>query len=130
MTLKLLIVVATFAGAVQTPPALQYDTFCQKDEAEKKTLFRAAPPEVKATLARTQIERWRDANRPRLTPDQLDVIKELLSVSTTETFALSRQDQRARLSAVEARAGAAFSGRELDAMGPTGACLPKAPKSQ
>ena len=125
MLLRLLFAVAAFQAAVQTPAAISYETFCQQDEGEKKKVFRAAAPEIKAVLARTQIERWRDANRPRLTPDQLDVIRELLAVSTAETFALSRQDQRVRLSSVEARAGAAFSGRELDAMAPTGPCLPK-----
>ena len=76
-------------------------------------------------LARTQIERWRDANEARLSAEQLAAIKDLLAVATAETFALSRTDQRARLRPVEARAGALFQGRELDAMGPTGPCLAK-----
>ena len=129
MMLMLLFVVASFQTAAQTPAVISYESYCRQDEAEKKKAFRAAPPEVQAMLARTQVERWRDANQASLTAEQLDVIKELLSVTTAETFALSRADQRARLSAVEARAGAAFKGRELDAMGPTGPCLPKkAPK--
>ena len=125
MILRLLFAVAWFQAAAPPPAAITYEAYCQQDEAEKRKVFRAAPPETKATLARTQIERWRDANRSTLTADQLDVIKELLSVTTTETFALGRADQRARLSTVEARAGAAFKGRELDAMGPSGPCLPK-----
>jgi predicted cobalt transporter CbtA len=125
MILSLLFAVASFQAATQTPAVISYETYCRQDEAEKKQVFRAAPPETKAVLARTQIERWRDANQATLTAEQLDVIKELLSVTTVETFALSRADQRTKLSAVEARAGAAFKGRELDAMGPTGPCLPK-----
>jgi hypothetical protein len=125
MILRLLFVVASFQAAAPAPAAITYETYCQQDEAEKKKVFRAAAPETQAVLARTQVERWRDANQATLTAEQLDVIKELLSVTTVETFALSRADQRAKLSAVEARAGAAFKGRELDAMGPTGPCLPK-----
>jgi hypothetical protein len=125
MMLMLLFVVASFQTAAPTPPVISYDSYCQQDEVERKKAFRAAPPEVQATLARTQIERWRDANQATLTAEQLDVIKALLSVATAETFALSRADQRARLSAVEARAGAVFKGRELDAMGPAGPCLPQ-----
>jgi hypothetical protein len=124
MMLMLLFVVASFQTAAQTP-VISYESYCQQDEADKKKAFRASPPEIQAMLARTQVERWRDANQATLTAEQLDVIKELLSVTTAETFALSRAEQRAKLSAVEARAGAAFKGRELDAMGPTGPCLPK-----
>ena len=125
MILRLLFAVASFQAATQAPPVITYETHCQQDEAAKRAAFRAAAPEVKAMLARTQIERWRDANQATLTAEQLDVIKELLSVTTVETFALNRADQRTKLSAVEARAGAAFKGRELDAMGPSGPCLPK-----
>ena len=61
MILRLLFVVAAFQAAAQTPAAIWYDTFCAQDEAEKKRVFRAATPEIKAVLARTQIERWRDS---------------------------------------------------------------------
>jgi hypothetical protein len=129
MVLRLLFFVALFQAAAQTPATISYETYCQKDEAEKKQLFRSSTPENQSMLARTQIERWRDANEARLTAEQLAVIKELLAAATAETFALSRTDQRPRLWPVEARAGALFHGRELDAMGPTGPCLSKkAPK--
>jgi hypothetical protein len=124
MILRLLFVVAFFQAAAQTPAVVSYETHCKQDEADKKKAFRAAPAEIKAMLMRTQIERWRNANHSSLTAEQLDVIKELLSVTTAETFALSRADQQTRLSPVEARAGAVFKGRELDAMGPSGPCLP------
>lgn len=125
MILELLIVLASFQSAVQPPAAISYEAFCQLDEAEKKKRFRAAPSETQAMLARTQIERWREANQPGLTSEQLDVLKELLAVATAETFALNSTERRARLSPVEARAGASFRGKELDEMGPTGPCLAK-----
>ena len=124
--------VMTFAQqppAENTPTAadLVYDTFCKKDEKEKRRLFRAATRAQKSALARAQLERWRDANRARLSQEQLTVVQELWNMATPEMFE-GTEDGKARLASFEARADAAFSGRQMDEISPYGPCIPAAAK--
>jgi hypothetical protein len=112
------------ASTPAAPPAteLAYDTFCKKEEREKRRLFRSATAEQKAALARTQIERWREVNRARLSKDQLTVLQDLWTMATPELFAAT-EEGRAKLAAFEARADPAFAGRELDQLSPYGPCI-------
>jgi hypothetical protein len=111
------------------PPAdadLMYDTFCKKEEREKRTLFRAATPAQKSALARTQIERWRDANRAQQSTEQLTVLQELWAMATADMFERTPEG-KTKLAAFEARAGSVYPGRILDQLSPFGPCVPKAP---
>jgi hypothetical protein len=115
--------------APQTPPAateLEYETYCKKEEREKRRLFRAATPSQKSLLARTQIERWREANRARLSKEQVAALQELWTMATAEIFDGS-QEGKSRLAAFEARADSVFSGTEMDQISPYGPCVPKPP---
>ena len=115
--------------APQSPPAsaeLEYEAFCKKDEKEKRQLFRAATADQKAVLARTQMERWLEANRSSLSNEQLAVLQELIPTVTPDLFQ-STSEAKARMQSFEARAGSVFKGIQLDAMGPSGPCLAKKP---
>ena len=103
-----------------------YDTFCKKEERDKRTLFRAATPAQKSALARTQIERWRDANRAQQSTEQLAVLQELWTMATPDMFERTPEG-KTKLATFEARAGSVFPGRILDQISPFGPCVPKAP---
>jgi hypothetical protein len=126
---------AVSIGSIQTqpPPAaaptteeLVYDTFCKKDEREKRRLFRAATPQQQSALARTQIERWRASNRAQQTPEQLAALQELWTLATPQLFERTPEG-KARMASFEARASSAFPGRVLDQLSPYGPCIAATP---
>lgn len=104
------------------PPDLVYETFCQKDEPVRKKLFRSATAEQKSVLTRRQIERWREANLSRLTKAQLTALQDLSQMATPAMFEPTDAGREA-MESFEQRAGAAFSGREMDELGPYGPCI-------
>ena len=56
-----------------------YDTFCKlPDRQAKKIAFDATTAENRGTLARTHIERWRDANQTRLVDKQKAALAEFI----------------------------------------------------
>jgi hypothetical protein len=133
MTSTSVLVASLLAAATiaQTPPAsqapptaaeLEYETYCKKEEKEKRRLFRAATPDQQSTLARTQIERWRDANRAQLSQEQVKVLQELWTMAVPAMFERTAEG-KAKLADFEARADAAFSGAEMDAISPYGPCI-------
>jgi hypothetical protein len=106
------------------PAELAYETFCKKAEPVRKKLFRAATPEQKSVLTRRQIERWREANRTRLTKEQHDALQALWTMATPAMFEATEAGRQA-VEAFERRADAAFSGREMDELSPYGPCAQK-----
>jgi hypothetical protein len=140
MTSTSLLVVSLIAAAAavsqtpspQNPPAaseLEYETYCKKEEKEKRRLFRAATPDQQSTLARTQIERWRDANRAQLSQEQVKVLQELWTMAVPAMFERTAEG-KAKLADFEARADAAFSGAEMDAISPYGPCIATKPDKE
>jgi hypothetical protein len=102
---------------------LEYDTFCKKTQQEKRTLFRAATPAQKATIARNQMERFRDANRARLTKEQLALMDEWLVALTPSAF--ETKEGQTKIEALSDRSETAFSNEDQDAMDRDGPCIPK-----
>jgi len=124
------VLTAQTAPAPQGSPAsadLEYDAFCKKDEKEKRRLFRAANPDQKAVLARTQMERWLETNRSSLSKDQLEVLQALIPTVTADLFG-NTPDAKAKMQSFETRASSVFKGVQLDEMGPSGPCLPASKK--
>ena len=115
----------TAAPAVQT---IEYEAFCKLPDTEaKRSAFVRTSPENRAVLVRTQLERWRDANRARLNAKQLAGMAELIASITSDTYAEGPKGEEAR---VKARAvGEAqqqlFTRDELQAMQPYGPCIAK-----
>jgi hypothetical protein len=109
------------------PPSasdLVYETYCKKEEREKRQLFRAAAADQRVTLTRTQLERWRDANHPGLTKEQVTAIDELMAMTTVKLFDESPAG-KAMMERFEATADNAFTGRQMNEMAPFGPCIAK-----
>ena len=106
------------------PADLVYETFCKKEEPVRKKLFRAATREQKSVMTRAQIERWREANLSRISKAQLTALEELWTMASSAMFEPTDAGRQA-LEAFERRAGAAFSGRQMDELGPYGPCIAK-----
>lgn len=113
-------------SAVPTQP--DYDTFCKIDDpAEKRQAFLGTTAENRGKLIRTHLERWRDANKARLNEKQLAHLSAMIDSITAETYADGPAGEKAREKsrALEAQSRELFSMPDLQAMQPTGRCLPK-----
>jgi hypothetical protein len=117
------------AQAPQAGQNLDYETFCKlPDEQAKRTAFRATTPENRAVLVRTQLERWRDANRDRLNSTHLAALADLIAAVTPDTYADTPKGEEARVKArkvTETQLGL-FTNEQVQAMQPNAPCIPKA----
>ena len=136
--MSLAVIVACLSASEAThqakpaPPApgaaeLEYDVFCRKTQQEKRSLFRAATAAQKAAIMRNQMERFRDANRARLSKEQLDLLAEVLAAMTPAAFEDNKEAQ-AKMAALSDRIEKAFSNEDQDAMDRDGPCIPKLAK--
>ena len=107
-------------------PTVTYEMFCSKDRMGKQELFKTMTAEQKTMLWRTQIERWRDLNRARLTADQRALLDEFHAIIPLAVARPRTLEGDAKLEALEARLTAAFTEDEMDAMDNYGPCLAKA----
>ena len=115
------------AAPAPTAAELEYETFCKKTQQEKRTLFRAATPAQKAVIARRQMERFQEANRARLSKEQLALLTEFVALITPSIFE-GDKDGQAKLEALGDRLEKAFSNEDQDAMDRDGPCLPRVAK--
>jgi len=121
MQIVIVVAIATVLGGqsavalAQTPPSpttgvVDYDTFMQRDTQGRLRTFNQVTPENRAELVRTQIQRWVEKNRSRLTPEQLKVMDENLAFVTADRY---RQpmgpEDMARAKDLETRTAAVLS---------------------
>jgi len=119
--------VSPFA-AVQSKQKIEYDTFCKLPDVEaKRSAFVAATPENQAELARTQIERWRDANMARLKPEQAEFLAEMIAFVTPEAYAPGQasSEMRAKRRTLQGKQRELFTYADLQGMESNGPCIPK-----
>ncbi|HMF15282.1 MAG TPA: hypothetical protein VKE94_23370 [Gemmataceae bacterium] len=91
-------------GQTPAPAAVDYDTFMQQDDQGRIETFNRVTPENRAELVRTQIQRWVDKNRPRLTAEQLKVMGENLAFVTADLYRQPVADElKAKAKELEAR---------------------------
>ena len=110
----------------QTAKPIDYDTFCKlPDQDRKRAAFRATTAEIRATLVRTQMERWRDANQARLNDKQKTSLAAVLKSITAETYADGPQGEEARIKsrALTTELEQLFTRDELNAMQPYAPCI-------
>ena len=134
------IAVAFGSGALfaqqPAPPnkPMPYETYCQMERTEKRALFKSMPSEHRALLARTHMERWRDANKGRLSEAQLGLLKEMIAALTPAMYGGgSEADQRKARElgeALEGRADAVFSNDERRALRYDAPCAGKGGKGE
>lgn len=114
--------------AAQTPQTLEYEAFCKiADVQERRTAFLATTPENRALLVRTQLERWRDANRTRLNPKQLESLANLIAAVTPDSYGQGPKadEARAKMRPLAEAQFQFFTREEVEAMQPTGPCIAK-----
>ena len=113
------------APVTPAQPPIAYETFCKLPTEDRRAAFQQTTAENRATLVRTHVERWRDANTARLNTAQLDALKEMLAVITSEAYSggPSTDEARARLRALEKTMTPLFSREDNLAMQPSGPCI-------
>ena len=124
----LLVSAALSVGPVraQAPQSLDYETFCKiADVQQRRTAFVATTPENRATLVRTQLERWRDANKARLNAKQLDLLANLIALATPKAYGPKAAEARAKMRPLEEAMSQLFTREEIEAMQPSGPCIAK-----
>jgi hypothetical protein len=123
-TTILALVVLSLAAQI---PAMTYDAYCKLDVETRRRVFNQVTPENRAELVRTQVERWEEANRARLTPPQIALLKELIAFITPEAYSGGAASAAARERArdIQARQALIFTREELQEMQPSGPCFPK-----
>ena len=110
------LVVATPARAqvATAPGAVDYDTFMQQDVQGRLRVFNQVTPENRADLVQTQIKRWVEKNRARLTSEQLKVMDDNLAFVTADRYRQPMtEEQRAKAKELEARTATLFSQEDM-----------------
>ena len=110
--------VAVAAVAAQDTPrwAIDYDTFWTMDLQGRLRAFNEATPENRAALVREHLTRWMDANRARLSTEQLKVLGENLAAITPDFYRVpQRPEVMERAKALEAKTAAVMSRDDIGA---------------
>lgn len=122
---------AILAGALtraQVAKPIDYDTFCKLADTEaKRTAFIATTADNRGQLVRTQLERWRDANRASLNAQQSSYLSELIASITSDTYKDGPEGEAARVKAqaLSARMRELFTDAQVMAMQPYAPCIAK-----
>lgn len=67
-----------------------YNHIMNGDWSHRVSLFNQLPPTEKAEFFRTHVRRWLEANRHRLSPEQIAAIEEQIAFVTPELYAVRR----------------------------------------
>ena len=124
----LLMVSVGAAAAGQAPQKVTYETFCSlPDDQARRAAFNAVTPENRAELVRTQLERWREANKSRLSSQQLALLAQMHALVTPESYTAgpAQEEARNKMRALEPKMVELFSVADIQAMQPNAPCPPK-----
>lgn len=104
----------TWAQVAPAPRTVDYDTFMQQDTEGRIRVFNQVTPENRAELVQTQIKRWIEINRARLTPEQLKAMEDNLAFAIADNYRQPmNEDLRARMKQLESRTAALFSREDM-----------------
>jgi hypothetical protein len=81
------------AGALAQGSTVEYDAFCGLPVERKLRVFNEISPENRAALVRTQIQRWLDKNRSRLTAEQVKVMEDNIAFVRADLYKLPRRPE-------------------------------------
>jgi hypothetical protein len=110
------VLAATISPRAQIAPAgiVDYDTFMKQDVDGRLRIFNEVTPENRAELVQTQIKRWVEPNRARLTPEQLKVMDENLAFVTADRYRQPMNEQQeAQAMELQTRTAALFTREEM-----------------
>lgn len=71
---------------------IEYDVYCTLDLNTKQKVFGEISPENRAELVRTQIQRWLDKNRSRLTEEQIKIMEENIAIVKADLYKFPRNE--------------------------------------
>lgn len=73
--------------------AVSYDQFFLKPVKERLKIFNEISPDNRASIIKTQSERWLAANRYRLTAEQIAVVEEAINAISPEWYKPNRDSE-------------------------------------
>ena len=125
--LTLAVATPAWAQVAPAPVVVDYDSFMQQDVQGRLRVFNQVTPENRAELVQTQIKRWVEKNRARLTPEQLKAMDENLAFAVADRYRQPmNEEQRAKAKELESRTAALFSREDLrEALTIHGTYIPK-----
>lgn len=105
---------AAQAQVAQAPATVDYDTFMQQDPDGRIRTFNQITPENRAELVQTQIKRWVEKNKARLSPDQLKLMNENLAFVTADRYRRPMTpEEMTQAKDLETRSAALFSREDM-----------------
>lgn len=79
---------------------IDYESLCKLDKSgPRRVAWMSTTPASRAETVRIQVERWRDANRPRLNPKQLENLEQVMAASTSTLYSEGTEGELARAKA-------------------------------
>jgi len=113
-------------SAAQIPSTVDYDNFYKLNEQGRISFFNQITPENRAALVLEHFDRWVEANRTRLTPQQLEQVKAYAALMTAHKYPMPVRDQLLKeVEEIQARNLVLFSREELRQMTIRGNYIPK-----
>ena len=106
---------------------IEYDVFCSMDLKNKERVFGEISPENRAALVRTQIQRWLDKNRSRLTAEQIKIMEENIAIVKADLYKFPRNEvELEKAKSLEQRTLAVMSREDMaEALTIFGSCIAK-----
>jgi hypothetical protein len=106
-------------------PTVDYESFCKQDAVTKKILVAKMKPDHCVKLTLTHRQRWLDANRANLTPQQIGAIQEWIKkITPIDCTTAIVEESMARAKAFEGPR-VIFTRAQLDEMSLAGPCVAK-----
>ena len=94
--------------------SVTYDAFMQMDHQNRIRSFNEITPENRATLVRTQIERWLAAHRASLTAEQVATMEDNLAFAVPDNYRLPKDPRTLSLAKeLEAKTAALFTREQI-----------------
>ena len=89
---------------------IDYPSFRRRSWDERIQLFNSIPNDEKAELVRTHIRAWLESHRAELTPEQISMVEENISLITADLYDTSkRAENQGRLKEMEMRTATWFT---------------------
>ena len=106
---------------------IEYDVFCTMDVKNKQKVFGEISPENRAELVRTQIRRWLDKNRSRLSAEQIKIMEENIAIVKADLYKFPRNEvELAKAKSLEQRTLAVMTREDMaEALTIFGSCIAK-----